>query len=92
VELYEHDTVDHGYKGQQINDSVSDISAQDIRDSLTTVWEELLNTNNCSSLSLPESLWLPRKSETHPSPWKIIFFFFNWLECLHISYTVARPL
>lgn len=30
---------------------VSDISVQEIRDSLTAVWEELLNKNNCSRLT-----------------------------------------
>lgn len=47
---------------------VSDISVQEIRDSLTAVWEELLNKNNCSTLT----------TESRDSSFilEMIFFFF----------------
>lgn len=64
---------------------VSDISVQEIRDSLTAVWEELLNKNNCSRLA----------TESRDSSFTleiIFFFFFNWLECPHILKYNARAL
>lgn len=63
---------------------VSDISVQEIRDSLTAVWEELLNKNNCK--------------QAHHGKQRFLFhlgnyiYIFNWLECPQILKYSARAL